>query len=76
MVYPLTSDLQPLNDCGVPQGSVLGPILFLLFINDIHHALKEGNIELFADDTNFFLSDEKFHLLRQKVILEISYFQN
>ena len=75
-VNGLSSDLQPLHDCGVPQGSVLGPILFLLFINDIHQAIKEGAIKLFADDTNFFLSDKNFHLLKQKVILEISYFQN
>ena len=54
-VNGISSDLQPLHDCGVPQGSVLGPILFLLYINDIHQAIKEGTIKLFDDDTNFFI---------------------
>ena len=74
-VNRVSSELQPLNDRGVPQRSVLGPILFLLFINDIHQAHKEGTIKLFADDTNFSYQI-KFLLLKQKVILEISYLQN
>ena len=53
-VNGICSDLQPLYDCGVPQGSILGPILFLLFIKDIYQTLKEGTIKLFAGETNFF----------------------
>jgi hypothetical protein len=41
--------------CGVPQGSVLGPLLFLLYVNDIGRAVPQGNVKLFADDTNLFI---------------------
>lgn len=49
------SRLQPLSS-GVPQGSVLGPLLFSLFINDIASVLKYTNHMIFADDTQIYLS--------------------
>ena len=53
-------------NCGVPQGSVLGPLLFLLYINDIKHAIGCHNVKLFADDTFLFTNDRNVYAAKEK----------
>ena len=48
---------------GVPQGSVLGPLLFLLYMNDLAHYVPEFLTILFADDTSLSLSGDDYEQL-------------
>jgi hypothetical protein len=52
----VTSSLKPIKH-GVPQGSVLGPLLFLLFINDLRQVIQNSELVLFAYDTNTLITD-------------------
>ena len=51
----VTSGLLPVT-CGVPQGSVLGPLFFLVYVNDIQEALDVCGLKLYADDTVIYRS--------------------
>ena len=51
------SSMQPIK-AGVPQGSVLGPVIFLLFINDLPLFINEAYLEMYADDTTAYFADK------------------
>ena len=65
-VNDYNSDLMP-TDCGVPQGSVLGPLLFLICINDLHKAILYSKVHPFAGGANLFHTSQSAKNLKKLV---------
>ena len=57
--------------CGVPQGTILGPLLFILYINDLKNVSNALDPTVFADDTILFISDKNINTLFIKANLEL-----
>ena len=69
------SSLSVIN-CGVPQGSVLGPLLFLLYLNDLNQAIKFCKIHHFADDTNLLCLSNSIKKLNKLVNADLKHLLN
>jgi hypothetical protein len=62
--------------CGVPQGSILGPLLFLLFFNDFGDILHRASKIKFADDTVLYYSSDDFHVIERVLNSELINVEN
>ena len=67
----INSDLKDIT-CGVPQGSVLGPLLFLLYINDLPNISNQLKFYLFADDTNIYFESDNLKKLEKTMNKELA----
>ena len=66
----LCSSLKPIA-CGVPQGSILGPLLFLIYVNDIAYVSEYLFTVMFADDTNALISHKNLNILEERCTSEM-----
>ena len=69
------SGLAALN-CGVPQGSVLGPLLFLLYTRDLNQAIKLCRVHHFAGDTNLLCLSNPIRKLNKLVNGDLKHLAN
>ena len=71
----MQSDTLPVTS-GVPQGSILGPLLFLIYINDISFQGPELNIDLYADDSTMYESDFQLYAVQRKLQKNLNHIIN
>ena len=74
--YDGTSSSPRTIKCGVPQGSILGPLFFLIYINDLCNASNVIDLVLFADDTNLFFSHNDLSYLMETINSEMIQLSN
>ena len=69
------SDLESIQT-GVRQGSCLGPLLFMIYVNDFHFSLRHSHVNMYADDTSLSFSSKSIPLINECVNEDLGYLKS
>ena len=69
-VNGIVSEPQKIN-FGVPQASALGPLLFIMYINDISHVVRYSNVEQYDDDTLLYFAGDTVNIIESNLSSDI-----